>query len=774
MHCRIAYIRAVLAAVALVITETAAAQHDPDLAYQQFAHDGEDAAQQEKAEPIKKTEKAVVSLDEVVVRSKRPLSAASSETIRARDYEMRPHATTQEILNNVPGLVVAQHQGGGKAAQYLIRGFDGDHGTDFALSVDGIPVNMVTHGHGQGYADLNFLIPETVDRLKLYKGPYFTELGDFATGGALQISTKKEFEANFGRAEGGSFDTQRYVVGGSPKLSWAKTLLAAEAYFSNGPFVNEQNFARYNVFGKLTLNPSADSELAFTASSYAADWDGSGQIPARLVRSGELFEGPLATDVRPFGRFDAIDPTEGGRSDRQNLNLEYVYTPTPQDEWKLQLWGSRYSMRLYSNFTFFQDTGLRFTRDEQGRVADRCAGVPSGQDCPIDDSQRYIAGDGIEQDDARLLFGARAKYTRSWELGPVAGQSAIGVETRRDDIHVALRRQVQRQSFYTINQVAVAEQSVAGFLQHHVHLTNWARIEAGLRGDVYFFDGRDQLPGQAADHQFEEVRISGNKTESIVSPKASLIFGPVVDTELYLNFGTGFHSNDARSVLRTGRDGLARALGYEAGARTQQFNRLDLAAALWLIDSDSELTFSGDGGDVDADLVNGVFVPGPASRRWGVDFEARYQILSWLFADYDLSWADPRIRSTGEAVPLAPTLLMNGGLTAELDNGFSAALRFRFLDDRPANEDRSLTARGYNLIDLLAKYRWRNVEASLALLNLTDRDWREAQFANTSCLRSDFGSDPSCSPQGGGAGIEEVHFTPGNPFAARGGITVYF
>lgn len=752
-----------------MVTSPVSAEESTSLAFEQLAHVSEE---DEKDRP--RDSETTVTLEEVVVEGRRPSSAASSETIRARDYELRPHATTQEILNNVPGVVVAQHQGGGKATQYLVRGFDADHGTDFALSVDGIPVNLVTHGHGQGYADLNFLIPETVDRLKLYKGPYFTELGDFATAGALQIVTKKEFEESFARAEGGSFDTQRYVVGLSPHLDWAKTLLAAEAYFSNGPFTNEQNLARYNVLGKLAITPSAQSELTFSISSYATDWDASGQVPARLVREGTLYVGPGQDDARSFGRFDAIDPSEGGKSDRQNLNIEYKYAPGSGEEWQAQVWASRYSLRLYSDFTFFQDTGLRFRSDSQGGVVDACAGVGTGQDCPVDTSQVYIPGDGITQDDSRLLFGGRLKYSRNWQIAGFAGQSALGLETRRDDIRVSLRRQVQRQSFFTVNDVTVAEQSVAGFLQHHIHLTEWARLEAGLRGDVYFFDARDHLPNQGPDADFEAVRVSGNKTESIVSPKASLVLGPFYDSEMYLNFGSGFHSNDARSVLRTGRDGLVRALGSEVGVRTRQLDRLDLAAALWLIDSDSELTFSGDGGDVDADLVDGVFQAGPASRRWGIDFEARYEILQWLHADYDLSWADPRIRSTGEAVPLAPTLLMNGGLTAELDNGFSAALRFRFLDDRPANADRSLTAQGYGLVDLLAKYRWRNVEASLALLNLTDTSWREAQFANTSCVRGDIGNDPRCLEQGGGEGIEDVHFTPGNPFAARGGVTVYF
>src|SRR5215813_1846080 len=263
----------------------------------------------------------LTQLEEVVVEAERPLSAASSQIIRTRDYALRPHSTTQEILNNVPGLFVVQHQGGGKAVQYLIRGFDADHGTDFALFTDGIPVNMVSNAHGQGYADLNYLIPETVKNLELFKGPYFVDLGDFSLAGALKIHTKDEYEQNFALAEGGSFDTQRYVLGGSVPLLWAKTLLAAEAYFSNGPFENPQHYSRYNVFTKLTLTNTADQRLSLLGSVYSGDWDGSGQIPVRVTGN--------APDK--ISRFGSLDPSEGGKTDRENVSVLWNYQPSPEE-----------------------------------------------------------------------------------------------------------------------------------------------------------------------------------------------------------------------------------------------------------------------------------------------------------------------------------------------------------------------------------------------------------------------------------------------------------
>jgi hypothetical protein len=766
---------------------------------------------------------SVTQLDEIVIEAQRPLTAASSDVIRARDYALRPHSTTQEILNNVPGLLVVQHAGGGKAVQYFLRGFDIDHGTDFALFTDGIPVNMVTHAHGQGYADINYLIPETVDTLQLFKGPYFVELGDFATAGALKITTKDEFRENFALAEGGSFDTQRYVLGGSVPLSWAKTLLAAEAYFTNGPFENPEHYARYNFLGKFTFNPAPDQRLSLLGSVYSGDWDGSGQIPARVVGSG-----PGQID-----RFGSLDPTEGGSSDRENLSAQWNYKPSEREEWSAQLWGSRYHLRLFSDFTFFKDSGLRFYRPTPGgRYVDRCAGL--GQSCPLapDPSialDQFIPGDGIEQDDTRLLFGGYVSYNRFWELtdmpylGDLPMQTEFGFQMRRDDADVALWRQLQRDRFFAVNKVGVAEQSVSAYWGQQIFFTDWARLEGGLRGDVFFFNVDNRLSAQNIDANFSclpnedgicestglptnddgAVLIKGNEIDGLPSPKVNLVLGPWHNTDVYANFGYGFHSNDARAVILSGTDGLVPATGYELGSRTRQFDRLDVAASLWLLDLENELVFSGDGGGLDAEPVAGNFVATGPTRRWGVDFETRYQMTDWLFADYDLSWADPRFKN-GEAIPLAPTLLMNGGITADLASmdgwmkGFAAALRVRFLADRPANEERTFTAQGFTLLDLLLRYRWRNFEASLALLNLTDTEWRQSQFVESTCINQVPGLDfPNSQNEGqpclasgsrpngfpamanmptsiSGEGIDDVTFTPGIPFAVRGGIQFFF
>ncbi len=660
---------------------------------------------------------SVTRLEELTVIERQPTTTASSATVHARDFKLRPHSTTREVLNSMPGLVAVQHAGGGKAAQYFLRGFDNDHGTDLAIFVDGVPVNMVSHAHGQGYADLNFLIPEIIDHAELYKGPYFARWGDLANSGTLNFVTKEDTAENTLQVLGGFFDTMRYAGVLSPQMGPVRTLLASEVYFSDGPFDNPNNYARYNVFGKLTLDPSPNSTLSLWASIFDSDWDGSGQIPLREVRRGRL------------NRFGSIDPSEGGKSDRQTVNLIYTYTPSLQERWFFQLYGSRYKLQLFSNFSFFQSDPVR--------------------------------GDGIEQNDSRVLYGGRVRYSRFWTLSTMPMQSTLSFETRQDHIDVGLFRQKGRRRFATVNRANIEERSFSGYLQQEFFFREWVRLQVGLRGDLFFFDVEDRAPAEAT----SAIRIRGNTTDGVVSPKANLVLGPWHHWEFYVNFGMGFHSNDARDAVQAGGDPLARSTGGEVGTRTLLRDRLDLAAALWILDLDSELVFVGDEGTTEA--------RGP-TRRWGIDFEARCPLFKWLYVDYNLSYADPRFRRTGKAIPLAPTLLMNGGLTVQLGNGFSGALRLRYLDDRPANEDRSLTARGYTVLDLTLRYRWRHVEAVIEVLNLNNTDWREAQFASESCVRQEVRVDPRCPADGTGEGVTDIHFVPGHPIALRGGLTVFF
>lgn len=715
------------------------------------AHDANNPAP--TGEPDEMTfEPNPTELPEVVVQDSKPVSAASSDDIATETYQLRPHTTLQEILNNVPGLIVRQHQGGGKATQYLIRGFNADHGTDFLVTVDQLPVNLVTHAHGQGYADINFVIPETVETLQLRKGTYFPELGDLAVAGALNLVTKEKFAENFAMAEGGYFDRMRYVAGFSPKLGNVQTLFAGQAYYSNGPFEHPEHFARYNLFGKATFEPTPTSKATASATLYAADWDASGQIPQRLVSAGVV------------DRFGAVDPTEGGRTDRENVDLHYDANPTGNDAWSFQAYASRYKLRLWSNFTFFQNS--LYPDPDNGTIFNvHDPSVPYSLD---------PRGDGIEQNDSRWLYGGRGSYTRSYDLFGFPMFSRVGAETRNDRIAVTVYNQQKRNRYFTASKVFVEESSFSGYYTQQITFTDWLRFEGGLRGDAFTFDVHNLLPASQGGRKRGNVNlgtfpVSGYENDAIVSPKANLIITPEPNTEIYLNYGDGFHSNDARGVIQAKDDKnftpLAKATGYELGARTRQWNKLDVASSLWLVDLESEIVFCGDCGTIEQNDFGSFDSTGP-TRRWGVDFEVRYEIFDWLFADYDLSYADPRFKN-GEAIPIAPTLFMNGGLTADFGYGFSAAARVRYLDDRPATEDRTLPARGYLLFDLFAKYRWRNVELGIDFLNMGDVDWQEAVFADTSCTKRE-ASNGRCPQR------PDIHFTPGDPFGVRGRVTVFF
>jgi outer membrane receptor protein involved in Fe transport len=504
------------------------------------------------------------------------------------------------------------------------------------------------------------------------------------------------------------------------------------------------------------------------------------RLLARLDRWVERREYPNRSEaVRDLVREGLVEE-EWETGDRENLLLDWRYTPTASDTWELHGYAQRYKLRLWSDFTFFANSGLRFVQEPNGAIQDTGDG-------PVVPNAKYVPGDEIYQGDSRYVFGGRGSYTKNWFLADVPQQTQFALETRTDDVHIKLQRAVRRTSFFTVNEVYVREHSFSGYWAQQIFFTDWLRFEGGLRGDFYIFDVNNRLPNQAKDPNFDAVFLNGYTTAGLPSPKANLIVTPVENTELYLNFGRGFHSNDARSTVTGAFTGagpsgsgvtaatqptpLVKALGYEVGARTHLFDRLDLAAAAWNLNLGSELVFSGDAGTDEASSL--------PSRRYGVDFEARWQLNDWLSADYDLSWSHARF-SDGGFVPLAVPIFMNGGLTADFHNGLTISLRGRYISDRAANETDTVTARGYYLIDLFGRYRWRDLELSLQLLNLTNTDWREAQFSDNSCVRSEMQSRNPAAPcyvKPGKTPVtpaDSIHFTPGNPIGVVAGVTWFF
>jgi outer membrane receptor protein involved in Fe transport len=643
---------------------------------------------------------------EVYVWGQQPTSAATEQMRWARALELRPSNTPSDVLRLTPGLIIGQHHGGGKSDQILFRGFDSDHGTDFAVFIDGIPVNMVSHAHGQGYADMHWLIPETIDRVEIYKGPYFAHLGDFATSGAMNIITRRGDNSSSLTLSGGGYNTQRYVgIFAPPESTPLRPYIAGEVYYNDGPFKNPNNYIRYNILTRLGLLSTANSHLSFLGTFFKTDWDASGQLPARAVRSREI------------GRFGAIDPSEGGKSERQNLSLIYNYTDAHQS-FNAQTWVSWYQLRLWSNFTFFLED-----EDE---------------------------GDGIEQRDKRFLAGNNIDYRRNYTAWGLPMETFAGFQSRFDHIRVGLFNQTNRRRRDTVKNNYVDQTNLGWFVQQEIRPTSWLRTQVGARMDNFWFDV-DQI-GQV------DEPISGSGSATIVNPKLNFIFTPFDDgaaargTNLFLNYGGGFHSNDARVFVQDPKKKIPRYWGGEIGAKSRLFDRLDVTLAYWRSYLESELVFVGD---------EGGFEPAGASRRHGVEGEFRYDILPWLSYDLDLSYTWARFVN-GEKVPLAPRFLAFSGITARHDSGIQARLQMRHIGRRYGTEDAGIKTPTSTIFDLFLKYAWNRYEFFVEFQNLANKKWRSAEHV----FESRLATEPS------GVGTLDSHFTPGDPFTVKAGITI--
>ncbi len=644
----------------------------------------------------------------VVVEAAKPISAVSQLSIRERDLALRPLPTPEDVLRVVPGLVIGQHAGGGKADQLFVRGFDADHGTDFSVNVDGIPANLVSHAHGQGYADLHWLIPETLVSADTRKGPYFADQGDFGTAGSVNFITRERFDRPAVQVEGGQFATYRILAAGSPEVFGFTSVLAGEAYATDGPFEDPQDLRRFNGFGKLTRKLSGETTLSLGFTAYDGSWNASGQIPERAVESGAL------------DRFGAVDPTEGGDSSRYSLRADWTSTPTASSARQFQLFGVRYTLDLFSNFTFFAND-------------------------PVN-------GDGIEQIDDRMFYGAQVSQRWVATRGGMVFETRAGGALRYDDADVSLYHRQERDRLSVINDATVREGSAGIWAEEQVSFNRHLRGVAGLRYDYFEFDVESHLPASASQVQ------SGEDTETLLQPKASLIVSLPQSTDLFMNYGVGFHSNDARSTVinQSGVTALPEAVGCELGMRTRPEawkSRVDLALSLWRLDLENEFVYIGDEG--------GTEVRGP-SRRQGVELELRAQLAPWLWADADYSFSRAEFEETGEPVPLAPRHVASGGFTVVTNNGWKGSLRARYLSRRPAIEDESFVTAPYTVLDARLGYVRGPVEIFLNVENLTDADFREAQFYNESRLPS----EPVPVP--------DIHFTPGNPRNVRVGVAYRF
>ena len=637
--------------------------------------------------------------------------ASAIGIINKVDMQLRPVNSAQDLLRMVPGLFIAQHAGGGKAEQIFLRGFDIDHGTDFAVSVDGMPVNMVSHAHGQGYADFHFVIPETIDQLSVSKGPFNAKYGDLATAGAGSFSTLSTLKKSEVKLEYGQFNTQRVMamidlLRGKHFLTKRNesAYIAAEYNFSDSYFESPQHFKRVNVFGKYTGMLGERTLLSFSGSTFSSSWDASGQVPERAITA------------RSITRFGAIDNTEGGETDRSNANIVLTTSTKNGGILKNQVYYGRYNFNLYSNFTFF-----------------------------LNDS---VFGDQINQrDQGRNIYGYTGTYEKKGRLGNKELTSVIGLSTRIDQSDLALLHSVKRVVIDTFSSGKLYQQNAALYVDETVRLTN--RFSVNLSARLDFFDFK-------YDSRLSDT-LSGRKQKSIVNPKMNLTYDLSANAQMYVRVGSGFHSNDARSVVQGNLENtLARAIATELGSTFLVGKSLLINAALWTIDLENELVYVGDEAIVE---ING------ATRRLGADISMRLQLTSWLFADADFNYNHGRFKGLPEGenfIPLAPSFTSTGGISIKQDKGFNASLRYRYMDSRPANEDNTVVAKGYFIMDAVVNYTRPKYQVGLSVQNLLDVDWNEAQFDTESRLKNETQS------------VNELHFTPGTPFFLKGTVSYFF
>ncbi len=621
-------------------------------------------------------EDGFLKLNDVVIQHK--LSAMN--LISKIDLQTSPVNTSQEILQKVPGLFIGQHAGGGKGEQMFLRGFDIDHGTDVAISVDGMPVNMVSHAHGQGYADLHFVIPETVDKIDYGKGSYYANKGDFATAGYVGFQTKEKLENSSISVEAGQFNMKR-TVGLFNLLDNAKNqraYIATEYFLTDGPFESPQNFNRFNLLGKYTYLLGLNSKFSISASHFSSKWDASGQIPQRLVDDGTI------------SRFGAVDDTEGGNTSRTTI-IASLNKPIDKNTFvKINTFFSKYAFELYSNFTFF-------LKDPDN-------------------------GDQIRQKENRTVYGMSAEINKKikndvWDINYQAGIGFRADATKDSELSHTLNRKTTLEN---IKLGDIDENNNYGYFNSEF-IFGKLMINPGLRFDYFKFNYQDKV-----------TDTNQSETEVKFSPKLNFIYSYNNNLQFFVKSGMGFHSNDTRVVVENnGKKTLPTAIGTDIGTIWKPSHNLIINSALWYMYLQQEFVYSGDGGIIE---------PSGRTKRMGADFGIRYHLneMLYIYSDANYTFARSMDEPKGEDyIPLAPDFTTTGGISFQNWHQFSGGIRYRYLKTRPANEDNSIVAEGYFVTDMNLNYDFKNFIFGVAIQNLFNTEWNETQFATESRLKDE-------------------------------------
>jgi outer membrane receptor protein involved in Fe transport len=636
--------------------------------------------------------------------------AASAGTIRRELLQSRPAQRPGEVLEFVPGVIVTQHSGDGKANQYFLRGFNLDHGTDFATRINGMPVNMPTHGHGQGYSDMNFLLPELVERVEYRKGPYFATVGDFAAAGSADIRYLHTLPAPFAQLTLGENGYRRGVAGDAGALGGGVTAMGAlEAMQTDGPWTVPERLRKLNGVATLSGGTRAQG-WHLTAMGYRSRWTATDQVPQRLIDAGSY-------NGQPFGRYDSLDPSTGGESHRSSLSGEW-HNDGAAGRTNVSAYAIRYDLDLNSNFSYALE-----------RPAD---------------------GDQFKQTDKRTVYGLDAEHTLSHDIGPWAARTVAGVQLRHDRIRVGLYDSVARRITGTVREDAVRQTQLGLFAQTSLEFTPELRAVLGLRADRL----------QARVNALTLPANGGSASDTQLSPKLTLVWAVTPKTELFLNTGRGFHSNDARGMTarfdpKTGDPvdpvpALVPLTGAELGLRTEAIAGLQSSVSLWGLRSASELVYIGDAGATEASQ---------GSRRRGIEFSNRWQPVPWFLFDADLAFSHARLKD-GSRIPNAIDRVASVAGTVKDLQGWTASLQWRYLGAGALAEDnsvRSLPSSTFNLrlTKALGSVFGTRASVTLDVFNLFNRAVNDIQYFYESQL------------PGEAAPVADRHVHPAEPRSLR-------
>lgn len=656
-------------------------------------------------------------IDEVIVTGRldrlqgTPVSA-SQGVVTDEQLSLRPVLRTGELMEVVPGLIVTQHSGDGKANQFFLRGFNLDHGTDLATSVDGVPVNMPTHGHGQGYTDINFVIPELVRGIEYRKGTYYAESGNFSAAGAVNMRYRRKVDEPLIVLEAGEDSYLRGLAAASPEVAGGTLLFGLDYARIDGPWVLDQNFEKLNGLLRYSRDSGHDGQFSITAQVYEGDWRSTDQIPLRAVRSGEI------------DRFGFIDPTDGGSSHRYSLASDWSGALGGGTASGL-LYAVDYDLNLISNFSYFTDP---------------------------------VNGDQFQQVDDRRIYGGDWSWRRPFQWRGRDQTFATGLQVRHDDIgKVGLYRTIARERFETVREDSVKQTSYSIYSSLDTRWTDSLRTTLGVRADHFEFDVDANLAVN-----------SGSTSDSLVSPKLAVVLGPWSKTEFFFNIGRGFHSNDARgTTIRVDPtdgvtpvervDPLVKALGTDVGLRTAMLPNTQLSLSLWSLDLDSELLFIGDAGTTEASRE---------SERSGLEIAAIWSPIRWLIIDADLAWSRARFSDAdpaGDRIPGAVERVASVGIAIDHPSGWFGGARFRHFGQAPLVEDNSVRSEPTTLVNFEAGYRFaRNYKLSAALYNVFDSDDRDITYFYESQLSNET------------APVSDIHFHPVEPRTLRVTLTGSF